>query len=160
MLSLPAVKQADAAFREAETPVILIDPGHGGADGGATGVDGTQEKAVNLAVSHTLAALLRVMGHEVQMTREDDRSIHSADADTLREQKVSDMHNRLALYEQASLVVSIHQNQFTQSQYSGAQIFYSKQNEKSRPLASGIRDAVIALLQPKNTRELKRGDDS
>ena len=140
--------------------MILIDPGHGGADGGATGVDGTGEKDVNLSVSRSLAAVLWVMGQEVRMTRVDDRSVHSPEAGTLREQKVSDMHNRLAMYEQASLVVSIHQNQFTQSQYSGAQVFYAPKNEQSRVLATHIRERVLALLQPENKRELKRADDS
>ncbi|MBO5797328.1 MAG: N-acetylmuramoyl-L-alanine amidase [Clostridia bacterium] len=158
--SLPAVKQADARYRAGERPVILIDPGHGGADGGATGVDGTGEKDVNLSVSRSLAAVLWVMGQEVRMTRVDDRSVHSPEAGTLREQKVSDMHNRLAMYEQASLVVSIHQNQFTQSQYSGAQVFYAPKNEQSRVLATHIRERVLALLQPENKRELKRADDS
>lgn len=160
LFSLPVVKRADAVYREEQQTVILIDPGHGGADGGATGVDGTSEKDVNLSVSRTLAAILRVMGHEARLTREDDRSIHSPEAGTLREQKVSDMHNRLAMYEEASLVVSIHQNQFTQSQYSGAQMFYAPKNEQSKVLATHIRDKVLSLLQPENTRELKRADDS
>lgn len=160
LLSLPVVKRADAVYRTERQTVILIDPGHGGADGGATGVDGTSEKDVNLSVSRTLAAILQVMGQEVRLTREEDRSIHSPEAGTLREQKVSDMHNRLAMYEQATLVVSIHQNQFTQSQYSGAQVFYSPKNEQSKVLATHIRERVLTLLQPENKRELKRADDS
>lgn len=160
LFSLPTVKRADAAYRAAQTVTILIDPGHGGADGGAAGSGGVQEKDVNLAISRTLAALLRVMGFPVTMTREDDRSIHSPQVSSLREQKVSDMHNRLALYEQAGLVLSIHQNQFTQSQYSGTQVFYAPQNPQSKPFAAAIREQVLALLQPENTRELKRADKS
>lgn len=160
LLALPTVRQADVTFREAQIPSILIDPGHGGADGGASGADGTQEKDVNLAVSRALSSMLSVLGFPVTMTREDDRSIHSADADSLREQKVSDMHNRLALYEQASLVISVHQNQFSQSQYAGAQVFYAPKNPASQPLAASIREQVVALVQPDNTRELKRADAS
>ncbi len=159
-VALPRVKQADAALRAATQPYVLIDPGHGGADGGATGADGTQEKMVNLAVSRTLFSLLRVMGVSTGVTRADDRSIHTADATTLREQKVSDMHNRLALYNEATLVVSIHQNHFSQSKYSGAQVFCSPGHPQSRPLGEEIRNAVIGLLQPDNTRELKTADDS
>lgn len=158
LLALPTVRQADATFRATEQPTILIDPGHGGADGGASGADGTQEKEVNLAVSKTLCALLRILGYSVTMTRETDCSIHSADATSLREQKVSDMHNRLAMYEQASLVISIHQNQFSESKYHGTQVFYAPQNANSQPLSAAIREAVLALLQPQNTRELKRAD--
>lgn len=159
-VSLPRVKEADAARRAAEEPYILIDPGHGGADGGATGVDGTQEKAVNLAVSRTLFSLLRVMGVQTGITRTDDRSIHSAEATTLREQKVSDMHNRLAMYNEATLVVSIHQNHFSQSQYSGAQVFCAPHHPQSRLLGEAIRQAVVGQLQPDNTREMKTADDS
>lgn len=137
---------------------ILIDPGHGGADGGTVGVDGTEEKAVNLAISTATAAFLGVMGCPVQLTRTSDNSIHSADVTSLREQKISDMHNRLALYEQAALVVSIHQNCFSESRYSGAQMFYAPQNPQSRPLADSLRNAVLSLLQPDNTRALKAAD--
>ena len=158
--ALPAVERADARYREENRRVILIDPGHGGADGGAEGVDGTLEKEVNLAVGRTLAAFLRVMGYDVAMTRERDISIHSPEAATLRQQKVSDMRNRLALYEGAAAVVSIHQNQFSEAKYSGAQMFYGPLNPASRDLAEEIRGRVTCLLQPENRRELKQADDN
>ena len=158
LCSLPKVDRADAAYREANRPHILIDPGHGGADGGATGADGTQEKDVNLSVSRTLSALFHILGYDVTMTRETDCSIHSPEVTSLREQKVSDMHNRLALYQQATLVVSIHQNQFSQSKYSGAQVFYAPGHPESQEAAALIREEILRLLQPENTRELKRAD--
>ena len=89
-------------------PCLLIDPGHGGADGGAVAADGTQEKDLNLSIGLLLRDMLRIMGYEVRMTRTEDISIHSPDCKTLREQKVGDMKNRLAMYEEASLVVGIH----------------------------------------------------
>lgn len=138
------------------SPHIVIDPGHGGADGGAEAADGTLEKTLNLAVSRPLCDLLTVMGYTVEMTRTTDVMLNT-EGDTLRERKVSDMRNRLAMVEQADLTVSIHQNKFTQAQYSGAQIFYSGNTEESRLVASSVRDQVISLLQPENTRELKRG---
>lgn len=158
-VALPRVREANATMQAASQLYILIDAGHGGADGGATGADGTQEKAVNLAVSRTLAALLQVMGLETGMTREDDRSIHTEGATSLREQKVSDMHNRLALYDEATLVVSVHQNHFSQSQYHGTQIFCSPNDPQSRVLGAAVREQVLTLLQPENTRELKTADD-
>ena len=141
-----------------ETTCILIDPGHGGADGGATAADGTQEKTVNLAVSLPLRDLLTVMGYTVPMTRTEDVMIHT-EGDSLRERKVSDMRNRLAMVNQATLTVSIHQNKFSQPQYWGTQVFYSPQTEDSRVLADCVRTQVISLLQPDNQRELKRGTD-
>lgn len=156
--AMPQVNHVSVTGHTAKTPAILIDPGHGGADGGATGLYGVQEKDANLSIAHTLAVLLRVLGFPVTMTREDDRSIHTPDVLSLREQKVSDMHRRLALYQQADLVLSIHQNHFSQAQYSGAQVFYAPQNAQSQPLAAAVRAQVLALLQPENTRELKQAD--
>ena len=138
-------------------PHILIDPGHGGADGGAKAADGSLEKEYNLSISLTLRDMLRLCGYEVSLTREADVSIHDDTADTLRRQKVSDMHNRLKLYDAADLVLSIHQNQFPQRSCRGTQFFYAAGNPASKPLATVLRDTLYALLQPDNTRELKAG---
>ncbi len=165
-LLLAAFRAIDRAEGASTTPekaaetggVILIDPGHGGADGGATGVNGQQEKDVNLAISLPLAKLLRVLGFEVALTRETDCSIHDASAGSLREQKVSDMRNRLQMYNNAGLVLSIHQNQFSQSQYAGTQVFYSPNRPESSVLGEAIRQSVVSLLQPDNKREMKKGE--
>ena len=113
-----------------DLPVILLDAGHGGEDGGA-GENGVQEKDVNLAVALQLREFLEMSGFRVVMTRETDVSIHDDSASTIREKKVSDLHNRLKLIEQypGCTFISIHQNQFEQSQYHGAQMFYSKNDE-------------------------------
>ncbi len=140
-------------------PLILIDPGHGGADGGAVAPDGTQEKDINLAISLPLSDMLRIMGYSVSMTRTTDEMVGGVGS-TMRERKVSDTKNRLAQAEQATVTISIHQNKFTQSQYDGAQVFYSGNHEESRPLAAAIRESIIGLLQPDNTRELKKGDSN
>ena len=140
-------------------PLILIDPGHGGAYGGAVAPDGTQEKEINLAISLPLADMLRVMGYQVSLTRTTDDMVGGVGS-TMRERKVNDTKNRLAQAEQAAITVSIHQNKFTQSQYDGTQVFYSGNHEESRLLASAIRESVTGLLQPDNTRELKKGDSN
>ncbi len=139
------------------SPHVLIDAGHGGADGGAKGADGTLEKHINLAIARPLGDLLRVMGYAVSYTRTEDVMVDAA-GDTLRERKVSDMKNRLSLIEQADMTISIHQNKFEQTQYSGTQVFYGTGSADSQRLAAAIRTSVIALLQPTNTRELKTGD--
>ncbi len=135
---------------------ILIDPGHGGADGGAVAADGTPEKELNLAISLSLRDVLAVFGYEVSMTRDTDVMLHTEGA-TLRERKVSDLHNRLKAVEQADVTVSIHQNKFEQAKYDGAQVFYSPNNPASKDVAEAVRGAVVALLQPENTRPLKAG---
>lgn len=137
-------------------PCILIDPGHGGTDGGASGSDGTLEKDINLSISRPLADMLRLFGYRVEMTRDTDRSIHDDNLKTIKDQKISDMKNRLKLYNQSRLTISIHENQFPQTQYSGTQIFYSTNDADSLALATSVRESVLRLLQPDNTRELKK----
>ena len=52
-------------------------------------------------------------------------------------------------------VIMIHQNTFSEPVYSGAQMFYGSENPASRALAESVRQSVVSLLQPDNTRELK-----
>lgn len=138
---------------------VLIDAGHGGADGGAVAHDGTLEKDINLSIAIPLRDMLRVLGVSVRMTRETDVSIHDPAATAIRDQKVSDMHNRLTLYNQAEIAVGIHQNQFSIEKYHGTQVFYGTTHSESRVLAETLRGSVVTALQPENTRELKTGND-
>ena len=140
-------------------PTIIIDAGHGGEDGGAE-ADGILEKDVNLAIANAAADILRLSGCHVVEVRDTDLSVYSDGASTLREKKKSDLQNRVALFNSDSrnLVVSIHQNQFDNPKYNGAQLFYSTNNEHSRNLAESIRTAVVMLVQQDNTRELKPAD--
>lgn len=140
-----------------QTPCrIVIDPGHGGEDGGATGVAGTRESDLNLAVSLRLQALLRLFGHEPVMVRTTDTAVYSAGAGTISEKKVSDIHNRVRLVNDTpgALLVSIHQNFFTQGKYSGAQVFYAD-DAYSRELAQQLQAQLRASLDPGNRREAK-----
>ncbi len=157
--AMGVVDRAKPAVSVPSGPLILVDPGHGGADGGAVAPDGTQEKDINLVISLHVADMLRVMGFEVSMTRSTDDMVNAVGS-TMRERKVSDTKNRLAMVEQADLTVSIHQNKFPQSRYFGTQVFYSGNNEASRELAEQIRANVVAQLQPENKRELKKGDSN
>ena len=141
-------------------PHLLIDAGHGGEDGGAIAKNGTLEKDINLKIALPLGDILRLCGYDVTFTRTTDTAIYDPTATTLREKKRSDMKNRLALYEQADGVVSIHENHFSGTQYSGTQVFYSPNAAGSAPLAAAIRESVVTLLQPDNKRTLKKGDDS
>lgn len=147
-----------AAFKHA----VIIDAGHGGVDGGAVGVDGVVEKGINLAISLKLKALFTASGYQVIMTREDDRSIHDEGSDTIRQKKKTDIHNRFKMIEDhpEALFLSIHQNKFGQSQYSGTQVFYSANNEISKQLAQSIQESVKTLLQPQNDRAVKPAGDN
>ena len=138
---------------------ILIDPGHGGFDGGAVAADGTEEKNINLSISLNLRDVLMVLGYDVHMTRAEDTALNDGGS-SIRERKVDDMKKRLALYEQAALVIGIHQNKFEIPKYYGTQIFYSPNRPESQMLADSIRTQVLTMLQPENTRELKKAADT
>ena len=143
-------------------PTIVLDAGHGGEDGGAVSKSGLQEKDINLAIVKDLQQMLSSAGFRVIMTREDDCSIHDPSADTIRERKVSDLHNRLKIVHsfEDCLFISIHQNQFSDSRYSGAQMFFSTNHPESKILAECLKESVVGFIQPNNTREIKPANSS
>ncbi len=141
---------------------IIIDAGHGGVDGGAVSADGTNEKDINLAIALEIENILTSQGYNVVLTRDGDYSIHDDNAETIRSKKVSDLKNRLGIIENTknAVFVSIHQNYFTQSQYSGAQVFYSPNNPDSQLLAECIQKSIVSNIQPENNRQIKKSDSS
>lgn len=141
-------------------PSVVIDAGHGGEDGGAVSDDGVLEKDINLEISQKTSAMLYMLGFDVTETRTDDTALDNGE-ETIRLRKVSDMKNRLKIYDSSdeNVVISIHQNKFTQSKYHGTQIFYSPNNPNSKKLAENIRFSVKGLLQPDNERECKQADN-
>lgn len=136
-------------------PPVLIDPGHGGEDGGAVSGD-VLEKHINLAVSHDVADLLRLCGYTVSMTRDTDNALTNEGED-VRKRKYNDMKMRLDLYNATpdNVVVSIHQNKFDAAASHGAQVFYSPNHPNSAVLAEALRKSVTGMLQPDNTRTCK-----
>lgn len=135
---------------------IVIDPGHGGEDGGAVAND-IVEKDINLSISKKLKSVFRSSGFNVVLIRDKDEMINT-DGDTIGSKKISDMKNRLSIYNQNenNVVISIHQNKFTQEKYSGTQVFYSFKNSNSEVLAQSIRNSIVTYLQPDNNRECKK----
>lgn len=142
----------------APLPVIVIDPGHGGMDGGAVGADKIVEKDINLAISLCMRDMFVASGFQVVMTRETDISIHDEGVTGTRKQKVSDLHNRLNLVNQypGGVFISIHQNKFGDSRSQGAQVFYGPQNEQSEKLADILQKNFVEDLQPNNNRKYKK----
>lgn len=154
-VSVPAI--ADASTKK----TIIIDAGHGGMDGGCVGVNGCLEKDINLAIVKDLEQLLTASGFNVVLTRSEDVSIYDEGVEGIRNQKVSDMENRLEIIKSYpdSIFLSIHQNQFTQSEYFGAQMFYTTKNAGNFQLAQ-IMQSCFAELQPGNNREIKLIDNN
>lgn len=142
---------------KAETPLIIIDAGHGGEDGGTVSSSGIVEKDINLNISLKICRILDLYGFDTLMIRNDDKLIYDSDCKTVREKKVSDIHNRMNIINQYphSIFLSIHQNHFDQSKYCGAQVFYSKNNDASKEIAECIQSSIVSKLQPENTRLIK-----
>lgn len=152
-----AVKQVNITGVKTAFQSVILDAGHGGFDGGATGVDKTLEKDINLAITQKLADIAQLGGFDVIMVRDSDTAVNDEDAVGLRKKKVSDIHNRLKLAEQYpnAIFLSVHQNHFTQEKYWGTQVFYGKNNSDSKVLAQKIQNVVCRELQPENKREIK-----
>lgn len=140
--------------------VILIDPGHGGYDGGAEGKSGVKEKDINLSISLKLKDKLLKEGYEVYMTREEDKSLLDEGKRT-GTKKAQDMENRCKIKEKINpdIFISIHQNHFSQGQYYGSQVWYST-NEKSSMLAKIVQDNLKLDLNHNNKRVEKPAKNS
>ena len=136
--------------------VVILDAGHGGEDGGAVSVRGAKESRINLEIVQRMEQVFVFLGTSPILTREDDRSLHDPEAETLREKKVSDLKNRAALFQSYGDVpaVSIHQNTYPEGRYRGCQVFYAP-TEGSKELAELVQADIKNHLQPENSREAK-----
>lgn len=141
---------------------VVIDAGHGGEDGGAVGINGVLEKDINLAIALELEKNLKQNNFEVIMVRDRDISVGDQTLNTIAERKRSDIKKRLRMVDEAGecILISIHQNHFSQEKYSGAQVFYSGNRKESAFLAESIRQNIVELLQPENSRENKEADSN
>ena len=141
----------------AKKGTVIIDAGHGGEDGGAIGSNGVLEKEINLAIALELEKNLKQNNFDVIMVRDSDRSVGDQTLGSISERKRSDTKNRLSMVEEAGecILISIHQNHFSESKYSGAQVFYSPNRPESAELAEAIRQNIVQDLQPENKRENK-----
>lgn len=137
-----------------DTKVIVIDPGHGGDDPGKVGINGELEKEINLAISMKLKEYLEKEGYVVVLTREDDRGLYGEND---KNKKVADMKKRCQIIEEshADIVVSIHQNSFSQESVCGAQVFYYESSEGGRILAQKIQEAIKEHADEENDRAIK-----
>lgn len=140
---------------------VVIDAGHGGEDGGAISISGAIESQLNLSIAQRLDLIFGFYGVNSVLLRNSDVSLHSSDAKTIREKKVSDLRNRVNTIESLDnpIVISIHQNTFTDSRYHGAQVFYANE-ELSLPFAQITQDLLRKNLDPENVRKPAKIPDS
>lgn len=143
-------------INEAASQTIVIDPGHGGIDGGAISCTGIPESRFNLEISMRLRDLFRLLGYKTRMIRESDISIYN-EGNTIASRKMSDLKERVRIVNETenALLLSIHQNIFPESRFSGPQIFYTNR-EESKILAQKLQNSLTDHLKPENRRQAKK----
>lgn len=145
----------DASNQEQINKVkVIIDPGHGGVDQGASGNLGIGEAPINLAISEKLMVFLEGSGFDVEMTRYEDEGLYTLKSKTIREKKNEDLKNRVEFINEseADLVVSIHLNSFPQEQYYGAHVFFQNNSPIGKIAAYTLQDSLKNILDPNNKR--------
>lgn len=137
------------------THCFIIDAGHGGEDGGATSCTGKLESALNLEIALRLNDLMHFLGYDTRMIRTTDVSIYTK-GESLSQKKASDLKERVRIVNETEggILLSIHQNNFSDSRYSGAQVFYGK-TDGSQQLAKQMQTAFIQTLNPGSRRNAK-----
>lgn len=139
---------------------LIIDPGHGGADGGAVSVTGTNESKINLDISLRAQAIAGLFGLRCVMTRTSEDIDYPESATTIHAKKVADTNARIELANSTenAVLISIHQNKYTTSGPSGSQVFYAP-TQGSQELAQTIQE-TLKTLSEKNKRGAVQIDKS
>lgn len=134
--------------------VIVLDPGHGGSDPGMIGIDGLEEKGINLSVSLLLREKLEAKGYTVVLTRESDQGLYD---DSAQNKKAQDMQRRIALIDETApvLTVSIHQNSYHDPSVKGPQVFYYETSGEGKELAADLQESLNTTLEVERPREIK-----
>ena len=137
--------------------IVVIDAGHGVPDEGAQSSNGTTEAETNLKIALKLQNLLEQSGCSVVLTRSDENAIYDFDSKTLKQKKISDIHNRVKIGNDstADIFVSIHLNKIPQPQYDGWQTFYNKESQEGQKLATLIQNNLNDAIQRENNRVAK-----
>lgn len=150
-----------AIYVNQTTPVqtgmtVIIDPGHGLPDGGTTSCTGVLESELNLEISQRLKDMFRFFGVHTVMTRTSSDSVYT-EGNTIARKKISDTRNRVSMVNSIdnAVLLSIHQNHFYDSRYSGAQVFYAG-NEESKSLAIKLQADLVTTLNPDSNRKAKK----
>ncbi|TFJ91727.1 N-acetylmuramoyl-L-alanine amidase CwlD [Lentibacillus salicampi] len=146
------IQKADSTWQTWSLPLsgktIVIDPGHGGPDGGAVGKDETLEKDIALEVARKARDFLQQSGALVYLTREDDTDLAAEDTKGLSRRKAEDIRERLKFIhdQEADFFITLHLNALSSEQWHGAQTFYHPKEDKSKHLATMIQEEVIRNL--------------
>lgn len=137
---------------------IIIDAGHGGVDGGATSCTGILESEMNLEIALRLNDLLHLLGYRTCMIRTTDISVYT-EGNSIAAKKVSDLKERVRIVNSTenAILISIHQNTFSDSKYSGAQVFYAA-TDRSKEFATEVQSVFKSTINPTSKRMAKKAD--
>ena len=132
---------------------VVVDAGHGGADGGAISLSGVKESAVNLDIAERLDTILGFFGTRVVMTRTTETLDYTENADTIRQKKAEDQNRRLRLINETAnaVLLSIHQNNFPSDGPNGAQVLYAPTNG-SKDFATVMQRLLKTALNGESRR--------
>lgn len=138
--------------------IVVIDAGHGGNDPGKVSPDGILEKDVNLAIALKLKERLEEQGVKVILTRDSDYCLAAEGATN---KKKSDMINRMEIVNTsgADLLISIHQNSYSDKKVKGSQTFYYGSSAESEKLAKEIQSCIREYVDNDNNRKAKAEND-
>jgi len=136
--------------------VVLIDPGHGGIDAGAS-ANGAIEKDINLDIALRLQEFIEESGGIAILTRSEDVSTADKNRSKNLTQKKSDLMERRKAIEKydADVFISIHMNKFQEEKYYGSQVFYPPKSEESKKLGELIQNSLKENLDKTNNRKAK-----
>ncbi len=144
------------AYSNSERSCVIIDAGHGGVDGGAVSCTGIYESHINLEISNRLNDLMHLLGLKTKMIRNEDVSIYT-DGSSIAAKKVSDLKERVRIINgtKNGILISIHQNYYTDNRYRGAQVFYGKNDIG---LAKQLQHDFVTVLNKGSKRGIKHAD--
>ena len=139
---------------------VVIDAGHGKPDEGAIGYLGTTEQKINLEISQKLQNIVEQTGGVAVITRSTEEGIYSSESKSIKSKKISDIKNRVKIINgNTDILVSIHLNKFSDSRYSGWQVFYKNNSEDSKKLAYNIQNSLNKNISEDNERVPKAIQD-
>lgn len=146
---LAAYILCSSAFAE----TLIIDAGHGGADGGASTDSGVCESGINLDIAQRLELIAGFLGTDAVMTRSTDEIAYPDEADTIAKKKVYDQKSRAALINsiENGVLISIHQNKYPDPRPSGPQALFGKA-EGSRELGELVQQRLTECVCKDNRR--------
>ncbi len=159
ILFLPNSREVMTSIVSSE-PILILDAGHGGVDGGAVSASGIVESELNLEITKRLALVMVFCGQRIALTRINSDDLSSSDAATIREKKASDLKNRVVAINSVSnaVLISIHQNSIPDyPSVHGAQVFYNT-HTGSNALATAIQESLNQVRNVGNEKQCKAID--